>query len=1045
MKLARFVWGNRKAFLLLILTFCIIGGYFAQHLPVAIFPQLTVPRIVIATDAGDLPIETTLIQVSRPLESAVSTIPGVNRVSSTTTRGSSDLEVTFTGGSDMQLALQRIQSQIAEVRSSLPADTNVTASVINPSIFPIMGYSLTSDTYDLATLRRLAIYSLRPSLARLPGVAQVRITGGDIPEYLVSVNPAALASRGLSLQDVQDALAKANGVSSVGNFDSSYQKYEIVVTGLLHGIDDIGNVTVASKGQVPVAISDIASVKETIRPPTVLSTGNGKPAVIINIIKQPDANTIQVAGEVRKTLVTLKHTLPSGVKNYLFYDQSEIVQQSEDSVVESIIIGGVLALIVLMFFLANLRAAGVVLLILPFTLLISFGLMKLMGETLNIMTLGALAIALGLVIDDGIVVVENIFHHIERGNTKREAINAGIQAITPAMIGSSLTTMAAFLPLTFLSGVTGQFFAPLALVMIAMLAVSLLLALMLTPILAEYMLRDNDESGNKTESKTVFNFFQHVFTRIVYRYGLILSWFLKRRVLVPILIIPLLIVSYLLFTHLKTGFFPEFDEGAFVIDYQMPAGTSLAETDRVCKTVEGILAQTPEVDSWSRLTGAMSGSGLELTEANQGDILVRLKSKHDRPSDEVMDDIRKQLEKSQPAFQVDIIQILQDGIGDIAGSPKPIEVKIYGDDTKTLVSLAHQTGDILNKIHGVVDENDGIVDTGPVMAVHVDSQRASRFGLSTNAVTTATATALRGSIATTVQKGEAGIDVRVQSALPMGKDKITHIDPAILPSVPIPTASGGNVPLNAIATLAEEPGSPQITRENQRQMVSVTARLEGRDLGSGMKEVQQRLQTLHLPEGYRIEYGGLYASQQQSFMELAIVLLSAVLLVSSLLVIQFRSFRQTFALLIAAILSLFGVLLGLWITGTPLNISSFTGAIMIVGIVTENGIVLFDFIKHLRNTSPDRSLADIVVEAGRKRLRPILMTTIGAILALLPLSLGIGAGAAMQKPLAIAVIGGLTISTLFTLIVAPVLYVMMDNSPRKSDMYNVIMEAEAVS
>ena len=486
--------GAPQGVLTLTLLLCALGGYFALNLPVAIFPQLVVPRVSVSADAGDIPLETTLAQVTRPLEAAVSTVPGVTNVASVTSRGSDSIDVTFAWGTDMQLALQRVQGQIAGERSSLPVGANVAAEVINPSIFPIMGYSLTSKTLDLVELRRIATYTIRPRLARLPGVAQIRITGGDTPEFLVAVEPRALAAHGLTLQDVQDAIAKANGVSSVGQLDHAYQRYEILVSGLLRNEDDVRSVTVAAKNGVPIAVSDIAVVSKSIQPRTILATGNGSPAVIVNVIKQPDANTAQVADEVHATLADLKSSLPAGVATSLFYDQSEIVRSSENSVIESIVIGGVLALIVLTLFLGDLRAASIVLIILPLTILITFGFMKALGQTLNIMTLGALAIALGLVIDDGIVVVENIFHERERGRSRRAAIAAGIQAITPAMVGSSLTTMAAFLPLTFLSGVTGQFFGPLALVMVATLFVSLMLALCLTPLLADVLLPRDPEN-----------------------------------------------------------------------------------------------------------------------------------------------------------------------------------------------------------------------------------------------------------------------------------------------------------------------------------------------------------------------------------------------------------------------------------------------------------------------------------------------------------------------------------------------------------------------
>jgi len=1037
MNLTRLIWLNRKAVATLLFILCLLGGYFALHLPVAIFPQLVVPRIVVAGEAGDIPIESTVTQLTRPLEAAVSTVPGVTRVASTTSRGSNGLDVTFGSGTDMQLALQRVQGKISEIRGTLPSGANVSAAVINPSIFPIMGYSLSSKTRSLGELRRLAIYSLRPQLARLPGVAQIRITGGDVPEFLVSVRPTALAAHGLTLQDVQDAIAKANNIASVGQYDQSYQRTEIFVSGLLHDENDLRRVTVAAKGGVPIAISDVATVSRSVAQRQILATGDGAPAVILNVIKQPEANTVQVADEVKAALKELGATLPKDVKTSLFYDQSQIVQESESSVVESIVIGAILALVVLMLFLGNLRAAAVVLITLPLSLIITFSLMKALGETLNIMTLGALAVALGLVIDDGIVVVENMFHELEQGLPRSTAITAGLRAITPAMIGSSLTTMMAFLPLTFLGGVTGQFFAPLALVMIATLFVSLALALILTPLLANFLLPlKADHSAPKGTLGKALAFFPSLFDRLAVRYRRGFEWCLRRPLVVIASLVPVALGSYFLFSHLQTGFFPEFDEGAFVIDYRMPAGTSLAETDHVCRQVEGLLAKTPEVASWSRLTGARSGSGLELTEQNQGDILVRLKSVRARPSDEVMTDVRGQIESSQPKFAVDLIQILQDGIGDIAGSPSPIEVKIFGPDTATLSDLAHKAGAIVSKAPGVVDENDGVVESGPELVVGVDGERAARYGLSTQAVTSAAEAALRGTVATTIQQGEEGVAVRVQ-----GERSSGALDGGSLPDVPIAAPAlasvssglpnGGTVPLSSVATLSPHAGTPLITRQDQQQVVAVTARLEGVDLGTGVRNVQARLgRDLKLPPGYRVEYGGLFASQQESFAQLGTVLGLAFLLVTTLLVIQFRSFRQSLALFIAAILSLFGVLLGLFVTKTPLNISSFTGAIMIVGIVTENGIVLFDFFNQRREKEPNTPLLELVAEAGQMRLRPILMTTLAAILALFPLALGLGAGAAMQKPLAIAVIGGLSVSMLFTLVVAPVLFVWSESFGR---------------
>ena len=781
--------------------------------------------------------------------------------------------------------------------------------------------------------------------------------------------------------------------------------------------------TVAIKNGVPVTVGDVAQVSDAVEPRTIETSGDGHDAVLIDIIKQPNGNTVKIAAAVSVALEKAKADLPANVTVSNYYDQSQIVDESQASVLESIMAGGVLALIVLMLFLGNLRAAAIVLIILPLTIIITFVLMNLLGQTLNIMTLGALAIALGLVIDDGIVVVENIFHELERGKARSDAISAGLQAITPAMIGSSITTMAAFLPLTFLADLTGQFFGPLAVVMISALAISLLLALLLAPLLAGFLLplqRSHREARSAPKHSTIARLAAYMPGRLEalgHTYGKTLRWSLSRRVLVLVLLVPLAVIAGLAFINLQTGFFPEFDEGGFILDYQLPDGTSLEESSRVARSIESVLDQTPEVAAWSRRTGAQLG--FDITTQNVGDMSVRLNEKRSRNIEAVMDDIRNQVNGRYPQAQADFHQILQDNIGDIAGSPSPVEIKIFGPDQTELEALAQQVDRVITTVPGVVDDFDGIVHTGPQTVVKVDNGMAQRYGLTTDDVAQAAQADLQGVEPTTVQVGEEAVGVRVQ----MDRDggEATTDDMGNLPvSAP---ANQTTVKLSQIAVISRVPGSSQITREDQRQMIAVTADLSGRDLGSATADIQRHIEkSITLPPGYSIEYGGQFASQQQSFAELGGVLGVAALLVFTLLVFQFRSFRQASAVLVAALLSLSGVLFALWMTHTPLNISSFTGAIMIVGIITENGIVLFDFFNQLRLQNPDEDLETLMVRAGEQRLRPILMTTIGAVLALFPLALGIGAGAALQKPLAIAVIGGLCVSVVFTLIVAPVIY-----------------------
>ena len=1028
MGLSAFVQRYRKAILLLTVLLCLGGFYASQALPVAIFPDLTAPRIIVTADAGDTPIPTVLANITRPLENAVAGVPNVTRVHSLTERGGDELDVNFNWGTDMVVTLQQVQARIAQVQAALPPGTNVTAERLNPSVFPVMGYSLYSKTVSQQELRRLALYTLRPRLLRVPGVREIAVQGGDTPDFLVELNPTALLARGVSASDVENALAKNNEINAVGHYNQAFLRYEILVSGLFGTTKDIANVTVAVKNRVPVTVGEVGTVRQSVEAHTVETSGDGHAAVLLNIIKQPTGNTVQVSEGIKKTLAEARALLPPGVTITSFYDQAEIVIGSQHSVIEALILGGALALVVLMLFLGNLRTAAIVLVILPLTVVITFALMKILGQTMNIMTLGALAVALGLVIDDGIVVVENMFHELESGRERAEAIAAGLKAITPAMIGSSLTTMAAFLPLTFLNDLTGQFFGPLSLVMIATLAVSLALSLLLTPILAGWLLpkKAAHSEGKPSVAARVLGFFPRQFDRIVRVYTRVLGWCLRRRAVVLLLLLPLVFGTYLLYGRIETGFFPEFDEGGFVLDYQLPAGTSLAETSQVSGQIETVLAHTPEVAAWSRRTGAQLG--FDITTENRGDMSVRLKSDRTRDINAVMDDVRAQVTAKYPSADVDFHQILQDNIGDIAGSPNPVEVKIFGPDQGTLEGLAQQVDGVLAKLPYVVGDVSGVVHSSPEAVLNVNTEEAQRYGLTADDITQAADAALQGVEPTHVQQGEEAVGVRVVLAHP-GQ----ALDQSLLPNIPVASpVTGGDIPVSEVATVQRLPGASQVTREDQRQMIAVTASLNGRDLGSATQDIQAQVRKLvTLPPGYTVEYGGLYASQQQSFSELGTTLLITMLLVFTLLVFQFHSIRQAIALLIAAVLSLFGVLLALFLTKTPLNISSFTGAIMIIGIITENGIVLFAFFNQLRREHPDRPISAVMAEAGEKRLRPILMTTIGAILALMPLALGLGAGAALQRPLAIAVIGGLSVSTLFTLLVAPVLYVTLEGLTRR--------------
>jgi multidrug efflux pump subunit AcrB len=1046
MKWFDFSYRNRAP-LLFSVALLVIGGVIAYFaLPVAIFPELTIPRIETVALSGDTPPDAMMVSVTKPMEQAISSIPRVRRITSTTQRGAAKVTADFDWGTDMIQTLGVVNARLTALKESLPPGATTQSEIMDPSLFPIMGYSLTSPSRSQEELYDLAYYTMRPRLARISGIRDVQVAGNRIPEIRVSLDLARLQANGISAQDVSDALRRTNLITAVGQFDQSYQRHLVLVDDRVQDVNTVANVVVTVKNRVPLRVRDVGQVEMSAVPQNVVIDADGKRAVLINIVRQPASNTVTVADAVHDAMQSLRSELPSDVQLRPFYDQSEIVRESEGSVRDAVIVGAILAGIVQLLFLGNLRSAGVVFLILPISVAGTLLALYPLGRTLNIMTLGAIAIALGLVIDDAVVVVENIFRYLEEGHPRRDAIREAVREIAPAMVGSSATTLVVFLPMLFLTGVTGNFFAPLALTMAIALTLSLFLALFIIPLLAYGLLRakyhphahevsvpppiptkeDQDEWQEKSPLSPPTQPTPPSRMTLVDRteegYRKAIRWCLHHRAFVFLAFVPLIVMGALLGRTLPTGFMPAMDEGGFILDYLLPPGTSLAETDRVCAGIGRILLSTPDVSAYSRRTG--TELGFTITSQNTGDFSVKLKPRGQRrPIEEVMDEVRGKVETAYPSAEVDFIQILQDLLGDLAGSPEPIEVKLFGEDMNVLAPLAHQVGKIVSSVPGVVDENDGVIESGPDDLVRVDGDLAGQAGLTPEAVAAQVNAALFGEVATTLNKNERQIGIRV--SYPTGR----YASRQNLGRLPVIAPDGATYPLSALARIVPSPGSTQMDRENLRLLVSVTARTSGTDLGTAIRAIQAKIRGLKLPSGVTVEYGGLYQSQQESFRSLGLMLGIVVMLTLGVLLFYFKTFADAVALLAAGILSLSGVVLALWLTGTPLDLSSFTGSILVIGIVVEGSFFLLDSARQKRETGLEAEEA--LMEAGGLRLRPILMTKLTAILTLFPLALGIGAGAEMQKPLAIAVIGGVLLSGFFTLFLTPTLYASLSRQTRR--------------
>lgn len=1011
--LAGFVEAHGRAMLLIVISFALAGLFFAFQLPIAIFPQTDFPRVVILVDNGIAPVDVQMLTVTRPIEEAVRIVPGISTIRSTTARGSTEISVFFRWDVDILNALHLVQGRIAQITPSLPPGCRFYINRLTFSVFPMLGYSLTSPTRSQSELWDLAYYSLAPRLYNLPGVAETRIVGGRPPEYHVLVDPVKLNGYNMPLTKVTDAIRSSNIIASAGMVQENYHLYLTTVTGLMRSKEQIEDTVVDVVRGTPVTVKDLASVVLSERPVYNIVTADGRPAVLINVLQQPDGNAVEIADAVKREFASIRKTLPPDVQVNTFYDQSLLVRDSISGVVESILIGLALSVAVLVGFLKSWRTTLVAALVIPIAVLIAVVCMRLFHMSFNLMTLGGLAACIGVVIDDAIVMVENIIVHLSLGMAPLEAARGAIEELTPALIGSTLTPIVVFLPLVFLGGITAVFFRALAMTLVTALLASLFLAIFFTPVLAAWLLRQREEApaGDLEQAEQAGE--GRILRWLTARYARALHWALDHGGVTMAAATLVLAGTVGLYFQLGSGFLPEMDEGAFVLDYITPPGTSLQETDRILRHIETFLKETPEVESYSRRTGARLA--LAIAEPNTGDFLIRLKKDRRRSLDEVTSELRRKIAASEPAIEVEFPHILEDLVGDLAWSPQPIEIKIHNDDDQVYKDVARRVEEWLPKVKGVVDIVNRTVPIGPSVNFRVDLEKARRAGFQVQDVADLEAAILDGTLASNMIRGDRLIGIRVRYPLAF-RSSTEKLESMLLTS---PT--GQTVPLSSIAHMETEDATYEILRENLRNLSAVTAQLEGRDLGSAMDEIQRRLpKEVPLPPGTDVEYGGLYQIQQESFLGLTQVLLASILLIFIILVFEFRSFSHPIAILAATILCGFGAMLALFVTKTTLNISSFMGAIMVVGIVHKNGILMLDAEQEF--TARGLPLKEAIYQAGRRRLRPILMTALATIFGMLPLALGVGSGAQMLQPLAIAVIGGVTVSMVLSLLVTPVLF-----------------------
>ena len=997
-----------------IIAVIIVGGIFLYgQIQVSLFPEITFPKLKVIADNGEQPVDKMMVTVTRPLEDAIKQVPDLKILRSTTSRGTCEISAFLNWGADINVNQQMMESRIAQIRTNLPPDVQIQIEKMNPSILPVIGFTVESDKRTPIELNLLATYTIKPFLSQIEGVSSVGIIGGKTKEFWIELNQLKMSTYSITPEMIRDIINQNHFITSNG-FLSDYKRLYLNITDAgLYGLTDIENVVLRNDGKRIIKLKDVAVINVRERTEYTRINANGRQGLLVAILKQPGANLINLSENVASRKKELEKLLPSDVHISLYYDQADFVNKAIKSVNDSLWLGLLLALFVTILFLRSFRASVTILVTIPVTLLFTIIVLYSIGYTLNIMTFGAIAAAIGLIIDDAVVVVEQIHrtHEEYPDRPSNQLVHQAVKYLFPSMVGSSISTIVIFVPFMLLGGVAGAYFNVLTNTMIITLVCSFFVTWIGLPVIYLWFsdIRSLFPEKKKTEVKKTK-------TR---------NWvgFFLRRPILSIIFIAFLFGSIIyILPRLETGFLPEMDEGSIVLDYKAPPGTSLEETDRILREVEKIIVKIPEVATYSRRTVAQMG--FFITEPNDGDYLIQLKDDRSRSTDEVIDDIRKKVEATQPALQIDFGQVIGDMLGDLMASVQPIEIKIFGSDHAVLNDLAGKVAAEIEKIEGVEDVFDGVIIAGPSIEVIPDQQKLAQFKITPVSFQFQLQTMVEGNIIGSILEKEQMTAIRMiypystQNSLENVKNQLVFLP------------DGKLKPISTLSNIGLKEGVAEINRDNLKSVSIVTARLNNKDLGTAMKDIQKTIDSkVFLPQGYNIEYGGEYADQQKSFKELLLILILASLLVFALMLFLYKDFKAAFSILFIAVLGVSGSLIALFITNTPLNVGSYTGLIMIVGIIGENAIFTFQ----QYNTNREKGTVDeSLVYAISTRLRPKLMTAIGAIIALMPLAIGAGTGAQMHQPLAIAVIGGFIVALPLLLIVLPTLLHLLYKSEDKN-------------
>ncbi len=993
----------KSPILILVLLILFGGGFSYTEIKSALFPEITFPKIKVIADAGQQPVDQMTIAVTRPLENAIKQVPDLKIIQSTTSRGSCEISAFMSWNADIDLSQQQIEAKINQVRNQLPPDIEISVEKMNPSILPVMGYSVTSKTITPIQLKQIALYTIKPFLSQVPGVSDIRVIGGQDKEYWAILHQEKMTQLGLTPAILAEAVNNTNFITSNG-YSSDYRYLYLTVTDAqLRNLEELKNVVIKNDGNRIIYFKDIADISVHEAKQYIKINANGTESLLIAVVQQPNANVVELSKAMEQKVTELQKTLPKDIRFTPYYVQADFVNDAIRSVTDALWIGLLLAMIVAILFLKSWKASATILLTIPVTLSLTMLSLYAIGQTFNIMTLGAIAASIGLILDDAIVVVEQIHrtHEEHPEETSRTLVQKAISYLLQAMVGSSLSTIVIFLPFMLMTGVAGAYFKVLTDTMIITLVCSFFATWLLLPVIYLFLtslMKDKHLNHHEVKERKWVGFF---IRRPIYSY-----LFMAVLVVLTALIIP----------TIGTGFLPEMDEGSIVLDYNSPPGTSLEETDRELKEVDKILETIPEVKIYSRRTG--TEMGFFITEPNSGDYLIQLKKDRNKTTEEVIEEIRLKIDATGLPLTADFGQVIGDMLGDLMSSVQPIEIKIFGNDEQVLQEYSKQVADIVSNVSGTADVFDGIVIAGPSIQVTPNLTVLGQYNITPKDFQYQLQTLLEGNVIGDLFDTQQFTPIRILHST-NSNASLNQIENS---NIALP---GGQLkPLKEFASVRVTGGAAEVHREDLQTLGIVTARLENSNLGGTVKEIQKQIeQQIKLPSGYAIVYSGAYAEQQQSFKELLMILILSCLLVFTVILFLYRNIKVALIILLISTLGISGSYILLYITGTPLNVGSYTGLIMMVGIIGENAIfTLLQFYETLGVKTKEQSL----VYAISTRLRPKLMTALCAIIALMPLALGIGTGAQMHQPLAIAVIGGFLVALPLLLIVLPSLLNRVD-------------------